>query len=118
MHVPDDCHAPINILVDRAAVVRGSGAGTAFLFELHERRRYDAEDGVGAREGDERAGYFAHDADCATAVDELDAMLVEGFAKGLCGGEMGGRRAGRRAAAVAVLVVATRRMGERLTRRR
>lgn len=110
MHVPHDCHAPINILIDRAATVRRSGAGATFLFELYERRRYDTEDGVGTREGDERAGYFAHDADCAAAVDELDAMLVEDFAEGFCGGEMGGGRAGRGATAVAVLVVATRRM--------
>ena len=95
MHVRHDSHAPIDLLVDRAAVVRGRGARSAFLFELHEGRRYDAEDGVGTREGDEGAGYFAHDADCAATVDELDAMLVEGFAEGFRGGEVGGGGAGR-----------------------
>ena len=118
MHIPHDCHAPIDILVDRAAVVRRRGAGATFLFELYEGRRYDTEDGVGTREGDKRAGYFAHDADCATAVDELDAVLVEGFTERFRGREMGGGGAGRRAAAVAVLVVAAGWMVGRLTKRR
>ena len=66
------------------------GAGAAFLFELHKGCWDYAGDRVGAREGDECAGYFSHDADGTAAVDEVDAVLMEGFTEGFCGGEIGG----------------------------
>lgn len=71
--------------------MRGCRAGAAFLFKLYQRGGYYAGNGVRTRKGDERAGYFAHDANGAAAIDEVDIMFVEGFAKGSCGGEMGGR---------------------------
>ena len=42
-------------------------------------------DGIGSGEGDERAGYFAHEADCAAAVDELGVCGVEGVSEGARG---------------------------------
>ena len=82
----------------------GRGPWPTLLFKLDERAGYDARDGVGTREGDERASYFAHDADRAAAVDEVDAVLVEGFAEGFRGGDVGGRGTGGGAAAFMVLV--------------
>ena len=57
--------------------MRGCRAGPSFLFELYERGGYHAGNGVGTGEGDERARYFAHDADGAAAVDEVDVIFME-----------------------------------------
>ena len=67
----------------------GLGARPTLLLKLYEGGGDNAGNRVRAREGDERAGYFAHDADGAAAVDEVDVVLVEGFPEGFCGGEMG-----------------------------
>lgn len=84
--------------------MRGCRTGATFLFKLYKGSRDYPGDGVGARKGDERAGDFSHDANGATAVDEVYAMLVEGFAEGFGGGNMGWRGTRGGAAAVFVLV--------------
>lgn len=49
-----------------------------FLFEAHEGRGDDAVHAVRAGERDEGAGYFAHEADGAAAIDEVGSGGVEG----------------------------------------
>ncbi len=106
MHIRHDRHTAVYVLVNRAPVVCGGGPGPTFLLKLYKRVGDYTRDGVGTGERDERAGYFAHDADGAAAVDEVDAVLVEGFAEGSCCREMGRRGTGGGAAAVFTLVCA------------
>lgn len=46
--------------------------------------------GVRTAKGNEGAGYLAHEADCAAAVDELGVGFVKSFGEGARGGHVDG----------------------------
>lgn len=86
VHVLDDGGAAVDGLVDG---VRVGVRGVVVLLESDEGRGDDAVDCGRAGEGDEGAGYFAHEADCAATVDEFGARGVEGAGEGAGGLHVG-----------------------------
>lgn len=84
MHILHNCRATIDFIDRKHLAVRtalegvvGSRGFDVGSFILDEWFGDDAVHGFGTGEGDEGFGDFAHETDCAAAVDEGDVVGVE-----------------------------------------